>query len=57
MFKTKIYVICSFHLYFILKAISGESGRTTAHLMSALDDRFYILKKYHGDKVLHFLLF
>lgn len=30
------------------EVISGETGRTTAHLMSALDDRFYILQKYHG---------
>lgn len=30
------------------EVISGETGRTTAHLMSALDDRFYMLEKYHG---------
>jgi glycine/D-amino acid oxidase-like deaminating enzyme/nitrite reductase/ring-hydroxylating ferredoxin subunit len=27
----------------------GESGRTTAHLAWALDDRFYNLAKIHGD--------
>eukprot|EP00026_Physarum_polycephalum_P007204 Phypoly_transcript_07261.p1 GENE.Phypoly_transcript_07261~~Phypoly_transcript_07261.p1 ORF type:complete len:512 (+),score=54.22 Phypoly_transcript_07261:70-1605(+) len=32
------------------EAISGESGRTTAHLMGTLDDRFYMLKKYHGTQ-------
>src|SRR5688572_18536923 len=26
----------------------GESGRTTAHLTDALDDRFYSLEKLHG---------
>jgi glycine/D-amino acid oxidase-like deaminating enzyme/nitrite reductase/ring-hydroxylating ferredoxin subunit len=27
---------------------SAESGRTTAHLMSALDDRWFNLQKHHG---------
>ena len=27
---------------------SGESARTTAHLASALDDRFHVLEKLHG---------
>ena len=27
---------------------SGETGRTTAHLASALDDRFFRLEKLHG---------
>lgn len=29
---------------------SGESGRTTAHLSSALDDRFYSLEKLFGQE-------
>src|SRR5688572_9684237 len=29
---------------------SGETGRTTAHLVSALDDRFFNLEKLHGEK-------
>src|SRR5688572_14321851 len=28
---------------------SGESGRTTAHLVSALDDRFYDLEFIYGE--------
>jgi glycine/D-amino acid oxidase-like deaminating enzyme/nitrite reductase/ring-hydroxylating ferredoxin subunit len=28
----------------------GESGRTTAHLASALDDRFHALEKLHGPE-------
>ncbi|MEJ7810915.1 MAG: FAD-dependent oxidoreductase [Gemmatimonadaceae bacterium] len=28
----------------------GESGRTTAHLASALDDRFLRIEKYHGER-------
>src|SRR3954470_22840886 len=28
----------------------GETGRTTAHLASALDDRFYHLEQLHGEK-------
>jgi hypothetical protein len=28
---------------------SGESQRTTAHLMSAMDDRFFNLEKKHGE--------
>ncbi|HEX4630952.1 MAG TPA: FAD-binding oxidoreductase, partial [Chthoniobacterales bacterium] len=27
----------------------GMTGRTTAHLVNALDDRYYDLEKYHGD--------
>ena len=27
---------------------SAETGRTTAHLMSALDDRWFNLQKHHG---------
>src|ERR1051326_473968 len=29
---------------------SGETGRTTAHLVNALDDRFYELERYHGER-------
>lgn len=29
---------------------SGESGRTTAHLVSALDDRYYDLENYFGKE-------
>lgn len=29
---------------------SGESGRTTAHLASALDDRYYELDRLYGEK-------
>ncbi|MBL7930401.1 MAG: FAD-dependent oxidoreductase [Bacteroidia bacterium] len=29
---------------------SGETGRTTAHLVNALDDRYYNLEKVHGKK-------
>jgi glycine/D-amino acid oxidase-like deaminating enzyme/nitrite reductase/ring-hydroxylating ferredoxin subunit len=29
---------------------SGETGRTTAHLSSALDDRYYNLERLHGRK-------
>jgi glycine/D-amino acid oxidase-like deaminating enzyme/nitrite reductase/ring-hydroxylating ferredoxin subunit len=29
---------------------SGETGRTTAHLASALDDRFHRLEKLHGEE-------
>lgn len=29
---------------------SGETGRTTAHLVNALDDRYYDLEKYFGEK-------
>jgi glycine/D-amino acid oxidase-like deaminating enzyme/nitrite reductase/ring-hydroxylating ferredoxin subunit len=29
---------------------SGETGRTTAHLSNALDDRYHNLIKIHGDK-------
>jgi glycine/D-amino acid oxidase-like deaminating enzyme/nitrite reductase/ring-hydroxylating ferredoxin subunit len=29
---------------------SGESSRTTAHLVNVLDDRFYFLINHHGEK-------
>lgn len=29
---------------------SGETGRTTAHLSNALDDRYFQLEKLHGEK-------
>jgi glycine/D-amino acid oxidase-like deaminating enzyme/nitrite reductase/ring-hydroxylating ferredoxin subunit len=29
---------------------SGESGRTTAHLTCALDDRYYVLENIHGKE-------
>lgn len=29
---------------------SGETGRTTAHITCALDDRYYELEKRHGEK-------
>ncbi len=32
---------------------SGETGRTTAHLVTALDDRYYNLEKIHGEKGAH----
>src|SRR4051812_48155238 len=32
------------------RIMSGETGRTSAHLASALDDRFYNLEKYFGGK-------
>src|SRR5436305_9680409 len=28
----------------------GMTGRTTAHLVNALDDRYYDLEKHHGEK-------
>ncbi len=28
---------------------SGESGRTTAHIVNALDDRYTEIEKYHGE--------
>ena len=28
---------------------SGETGRTTAHIVNALDDRYSELEKYHGE--------
>ena len=28
---------------------SGETGRTTAHLVTALDDRYYDLERIHGE--------
>ncbi|WP_413944051.1 FAD-dependent oxidoreductase [Bdellovibrio sp. HCB-162] len=29
---------------------SGQTGRTTAHFVTALDDRFFDIEKYHGEK-------
>src|ERR1044072_631264 len=29
--------------------LSGETERTTAHLVSALDDRFFELERLHGE--------
>ncbi|HEY0029876.1 MAG TPA: FAD-dependent oxidoreductase [Bacteroidia bacterium] len=29
---------------------SGETGRTTAHLVNVLDDRYYDLERIHGDE-------
>jgi glycine/D-amino acid oxidase-like deaminating enzyme/nitrite reductase/ring-hydroxylating ferredoxin subunit len=29
---------------------SGETGRTTAHLSNALDDRYYLIREYFGDE-------
>src|SRR5687768_8516442 len=29
---------------------SGETGRTTAHLTNAMDDRFYELERMHGER-------
>ena len=29
---------------------SGETGRTTAHLSNALDDRYFELERLHGDR-------
>lgn len=31
---------------------SGETGRTTAHLVTALDDRYYELERIHGERKL-----
>src|SRR5437868_8674985 len=31
----------------------GMTGRTTAHLVNALDDRYYDLEKYHGEDGAH----
>src|SRR5687767_7150787 len=28
----------------------GETGRTTAHIVNALDDRYYELERLHGEK-------
>ena len=28
----------------------GETGRTTAHLSNALDDRYYEIERMHGEK-------
>ena len=29
---------------------AGETGRTTAHIVNALDDRYYELERLHGEK-------
>src|SRR4051812_22486316 len=31
----------------------GESGRTTAHLASAIDDRYFEIERIHGPKAAH----
>jgi glycine/D-amino acid oxidase-like deaminating enzyme/nitrite reductase/ring-hydroxylating ferredoxin subunit len=33
------------------RAGGGETGRTTAHLVTALDDRYYELERLHGEEV------
>src|SRR4051794_36906185 len=30
--------------------VSGETERTTAHLVTALDDRYFALERLHGEK-------
>jgi glycine/D-amino acid oxidase-like deaminating enzyme/nitrite reductase/ring-hydroxylating ferredoxin subunit len=35
---------------------SGETGRTTAHLVNAIDDRYYDLEKYFGKEGARFAL-
>ena len=30
--------------------VSGDTGRTTAHLVTALDDRYFELERLHGEK-------
>src|SRR6185436_7064943 len=30
--------------------VSGETERTTAHLVTALDDRYFDLERLHGEK-------
>lgn len=35
---------------------SGQSGRTTAQFCNALDDRFFTLEKYHGEKGLQLVI-
>src|SRR4030095_2285757 len=29
---------------------SGQTGATTAHLVNALDDRFFDIERYHGER-------
>jgi glycine/D-amino acid oxidase-like deaminating enzyme len=29
---------------------SGQTGATTAHLVNALDDRFFDLERFHGER-------
>jgi glycine/D-amino acid oxidase-like deaminating enzyme len=33
-----------------MRAGGGETGRTTAHLVTALDDRYYELERLHGKE-------
>src|SRR5450756_178645 len=33
--------------------VSGETERTTAHLVTALDDRYFELERLHGEKGAH----
>jgi glycine/D-amino acid oxidase-like deaminating enzyme/nitrite reductase/ring-hydroxylating ferredoxin subunit len=33
------------------RIVSGETGRTTAHLTNILDDRYYKIEKMHGEEV------
>ncbi|UOF00201.1 FAD-dependent oxidoreductase [Bdellovibrio reynosensis] len=33
-----------------LELASGQSARTTAHFVTALDDRYFEIEKYHGEK-------
>ena len=28
----------------------GESGRTTAHITNVIDDRYFVIEKFHGEK-------
>ena len=35
---------------------SGQTGRTTAHFVSPLDDRFYDLERYHGYEGLKLII-
>ena len=32
---------------------SGETGRTTAHITAALDDRYYRIESMHGEEGAH----
>jgi glycine/D-amino acid oxidase-like deaminating enzyme len=49
---TTAYLLAKYGKNFLLIddgfIVSGESGRTTAHLTFALDDRYYNLEKKHG---------
>ena len=35
---------------------SGQTGRTTAHFVNPLDDRFYDLERYHGEEGLKLVI-